>query len=351
MGMAVDLPGRGGAEAGAPSPEEDGRPAWYGYGPGRAAFPGRTRGVAMSSWEAEADLLHSSGARHALILSQAHSALGQLADGMARALAPRQVRITAASATRGVIDPLVKRALAELSVEVGEQHPKTIDELDPSAAQAILVLGEQDPTPPALREVLKVHWPLQDPAAGGGTGEERLARYRAVRNELRRRLIRVFARELAPVEVKGGTTTSFGPASGGDLDAIKRLLVGSLLPSRDVGGGNQRFIVASENGRIIGCAGLQVAGQDGLVRSMAVHWTRRNVGLGSRLHERLLFEAVLAGVRTLWVVTTTAEDFFAGHGFKKVAAADVPAELQASDEFTTFVPGGSTVMSRPVAKG
>jgi hypothetical protein len=52
----------------------------------------------MATWEADADLLRSSGARHALILSRAGSPLGQLAHGMAQALAPRQVRISAASA-------------------------------------------------------------------------------------------------------------------------------------------------------------------------------------------------------------------------------------------------------------
>ncbi len=303
----------------------------------------------MASWEADADLLHSSGARHALILSRTGSAVGQLAEGIAQALAPRQIRISSAGLSQGRLDPLVRRVLAELSVSVADPHPKTLGDVDTSDVQAILVVSEDDPTPPALRDVLRVHWPLPDPAAGGGTAEEKLARYRAVRNELRRRLIRVFARELVGAVATGGTTTSIGPASGGDLDAIQRLLVGSLLPSRDVGGPRQRFIVASENGRLIGCAGLQVAGQDGLVRSMAVHWTRRNAGLGSRLHERLLFEAVLAGVRTLYVVTSSAEDFFAGHGFRKIAAQAVPAELQASEEFTAFVPGGSTVMSRPVS--
>jgi amino-acid N-acetyltransferase len=303
----------------------------------------------MSSWEADADLLHSCGARHALILTPTNSALGQLADGMARALAPRQVRISSAGATPGRADPLVKRVLSELSVDVADQHPKALDEVDTSDVQAILVVSQEDPTPPGLRGILRVHWPLVDPAAGGGTEAERLARYRAVRNELRRRLIRVFARELVATTATGGTTTSIGPASGGDLDGIKRLLVASLLPSRDVGGARQRFIVASENGRLIGCAGLQLAGPDGLVRSMAVHWTRRNAGLGSRLHQRLLFEAVLAGVRTLYVVTATAEDFFAGHGFRKIAAHDVPPGLQASEEFTAFVPGGGTVMSRSVS--
>jgi amino-acid N-acetyltransferase len=303
----------------------------------------------MSSWEADADLLHSSGARHALILSKGSPALGQLALGLARALAPRQVHVSLALADRGRADPVARRVLAELSVDLAVQEVKAIGEVDTSDVQAILVVSEEDPTPPGLREVLRVHWPLADPAAGAGTEEERLARYRAVRNELRRRLIRVFARELVPTGAAAATTTSIGPASGGDLDGIKRLLVASLLPSRDVGGESQRFIVASEGGRLLGCAGLQVAGQDGLVRSMAVHWTRRNAGLGSKLHERLLFEAALAGVQTLYVVTTTAEDFFVGHGFRKTAAHEVPLGLQASEEFTAFVPGGSTVMSRPVS--
>lgn len=305
----------------------------------------------MPSWEADADLLHSSGARHALVLSRTGSALGQLAEGIARALAPRQVRITSASPGGGRVDPVARRVLAELSVDFAHQPTAALAEVDTSDVQAILVLGDEDPTPPAMPGAVRVQWPLPDPAAGGGTGEEMLARYRAVRNELRRRLIRVFARELAPAAATGGTTTSIGPASGGDLDGVQRLLAGSLLPSRDVGGANQRFIVACEGARLVGCAGLQVAGRDGLVRSMAVRWTRRNAGLGSRLHRRLLFEAVLAGVRTLYVVTTTAEGFFAGHGFRKIAAHEVPPALQASEEFAAFVPGGGIAMSRPVSQG
>ncbi len=302
----------------------------------------------MATWEDDADLLHASGARHALILSGGSPALGQLAGGLAQALAPRQIHISSAGAGRGGIDPLARRVLAELSVDTADLRLRALDEVDTSDVQAVLVLSKEAGPPVGAGKVARVHWPLTDPAEGGGTEAERLARYRAVRNELRRRLIRVFARNLDHTAAPSATTTSIGPASGGDLDGIKRLLIGSLLPSRDVGGDTQRFIVASEAGRLIGCAGLQVAGQDGLVRSMAVHWTRRNAGLGTRLHQRLLFEATLAGVKTLYVVTATAEDFFAGHGFKRIAAKDVPVALQTSEEFTAFVPGGGTVMMRGV---
>jgi len=302
----------------------------------------------MPSWEKEADALHASGARHALILSTASDARGQIAEGIARALAPRQISISSAGVARGAVDPLAVRVLAELSVACADLRARALDEIDVTGVGAVVVLSEEDPTPPALHGVLRVHWPLQDPARGGGSEEEQVARYRAVRNELRRRLIRVFAREAIPSDAPESPTTSVGPASGGDLDAIRRLLVAALLPSGDVDGPNQRFIVARQNGRVVGCAGLETFGEDGQLRSMAVHWTGRNAGLGTKLHGRLLFEAVQAGVRMLYVVTTTAEDFFARQGYRKVQTAEVPPGVVGSEEYAAFVPGGGVVMARPV---
>ena len=302
----------------------------------------------MPSWDKEADALHASGARHALILSTVSDARGQIAEGIARALAPRQIRISSAGVARGAVDPLAMRVLAELSVASADLRAQTLDEIDVTGVGAVVVLSEEDPTPPALHGVLRVHWPLKDPARGGGSEEEQVARYRAVRNELRRRLIRVFAREAIPSDAPESPTTSVGPASGGDLDAIRRLLLAALLPSGDLGGPNQRFIVARQNGRVVGCAGLETFGEDGQLRSMAVHWTSRNSGLGTRIHEHLLFEAVKAGVRNLYVVTTTAADFFARQGYRKIQPADVPPGVVGSEEYTTFVPGGGVVMARPV---
>ena len=302
----------------------------------------------MPTWEKEADALHASGARHALILSGASDARGQIAEGIARALAPRQIRVSSAGAARGVVDPIAVRVLAELSVIGSDLRARTLDEVDVTDVGAIVVVSEEDPTPPALRGILRVHWPLVDPAQGGGSEEERIERYRAVRNELRRRLIRVFARDAIPSYGTETLTTSVGPASGGDMDAIRRLLVAALLPSGNVEGPNQRFIVARQNGKVVGCAGLETFGEDGQLRSMAVHWTSRNSGLGTRLHGRLLFEALQAGVRNLYVVTTTAADFFGRQGYKKVLAADVPPGVVESEEYAAFVPGGGVVMARPV---
>jgi arsenate reductase len=302
----------------------------------------------MPSWETDADALHASGARHILLLSRADSARGQIAEGIARALAPRHVQISSAGVARGRVDPAATRVLAELSVDISDQRSKTLDEIDTSDVQAVITLAEGVSVPESLRGALHVHWPLPDPAAQKGSDEERLTAYRALRIELRRRLLRAFARPDHHTESAGQPTTSFEPASGGDFEAIRSLLAASLLPSRDIGQRNQRFIVARQNGRIVGCAGLELYGHDGQVRSITVDWTRRTAGLGTRLHDRLLDEAVLCGLSRLYVMTATAEDFFARHGYSRVKIDDVPAEIRASEEFRMHSPASAAAMSRAV---
>jgi amino-acid N-acetyltransferase len=240
------------------------------------------------------------------------------------------------------------RVLAELSVDIADQRSKTLDEVDTRDVQAVVTLSEDAAVPPGLRDALHVHWPLPDPTARGGTDEERLAAYRAVRIELRRRLLRAFARGDHHAETAGMPTTSFEPAAGGDLEAIRALLAASLLPSRDIGLKNQRFIVARQGGRVVGCAGLEIYGHDGQVRSIAVDWTRRTAGLGTRLHDRLLHEAVLCGVHKLYVITATAEDFFARHGYARVKLEEVPGRIRASEEFRMHSPASAATMSRDV---
>ena len=305
----------------------------------------------MSSWETDADALHASGARHILLLSRSDSARGQIAEGIARALAPAHVEITSAGMVKGRVDRSAVRVLAELSVDIADQRSKTLDEVDTSDVQAVITLAEEAKVPQSLRGVLHVHWPLPDPATREGSEEERLAAYRAVRVELRRRLLRAFTRTDHHADPAGMPTTTVEPAAGGDYEAICAILAASLLPSRDIGLRNQRFLVARQNGRVVGCAGLELYGQTAQVRSIAVDWTRRTAGLGTRLHDRLLHEAVLCGVQQLFVITATAEDFFARHGYARVALEAVPPEIRASEEFRMHSPASAATMSRGVPLG
>ena len=48
----------------------------------------------------------------------------------------------------------------------------------------------------------------------------------------------------------------------------------------------------------------------------------------------------------LYLLTTTAEQFFPKFGFERIARADVPATVQASVEFTSACPTSATVMRK-----
>jgi amino-acid N-acetyltransferase len=131
-----------------------------------------------------------------------------------------------------------------------------------------------------------------------------------------------------------------------DLPAIRELLARLELPSQDLGAENQAFLVARDGRTLAGCVALEVYGPAALLRSLAVQPGRQKVGLGHLLHDRALALAAELGVRELFLLTTTAERFFARAGYARVARAAVPADLKQSHEFRTLCPEGAVCMAR-----
>lgn len=118
-----------------------------------------------------------------------------------------------------------------------------------------------------------------------------------------------------------------------DLPAVLGLLGAVELPAAGVAEHVSGFVVAAEGGALVGVAGLESHGRDGLLRSVAVVRDRRGSGLGGRLTRRVVEAARAAGLRRLYLLTTTAEDYFPRHGFRRIDRRDVSAEVQESVEF------------------
>jgi N-acetylglutamate synthase-like GNAT family acetyltransferase len=111
------------------------------------------------------------------------------------------------------------------------------------------------------------------------------------------------------------------------------------------------FFVAYSDGKLLGTAGLEVHGRLGLFRSLAVDTDAEGTGIGSRLTWQLLEEAVGLGLREVFLLTTTAAEFFPRFGFVRLRRREVPKELQESAEFTAC-PATATVMKwSPTASG
>jgi amino-acid N-acetyltransferase len=142
---------------------------------------------------------------------------------------------------------------------------------------------------------------------------------------------------------------SIRPAGAGDTNAIEALLVANALPVDGVREALGDFLVAEANGQVVGVVGMEYAGDYGLLRSAVVDTDWRGRGVARQLVERIIAEAESRGVRALYLLTTTAEEYFPSFGFQKTTRESVPDEIRATGEFQGACPASATVMCLPLA--
>jgi N-acetylglutamate synthase-like GNAT family acetyltransferase len=139
------------------------------------------------------------------------------------------------------------------------------------------------------------------------------------------------------------------PAAPSDFDAIVRLLDAADLPHSDLAPEHlAHFLVVRDGDAIVGVVGMEVRADAGLLRSLAVAADRRGGGWASRLVDALEARARELGIRTLFLLTTTAEGFFARRGYTAADRATVPDAILATEEFRSICPSTAACMSKPL---
>ena len=145
------------------------------------------------SWHAEAEWLRAAAPRHILFLCVANSARSQLAEGIARSLAPDGVRVSSAGSVPTAVRPQAVQVLEEIGIDISGQRSKGVGDVE-RPVDAVITLCGEEVCPVWLEAAHRLHWGLPDPAAVEGTEAEKLAAFRAVRDELTKRLRVLFAR-------------------------------------------------------------------------------------------------------------------------------------------------------------
>lgn len=141
------------------------------------------------------------------------------------------------------------------------------------------------------------------------------------------------------------TRISVRAACPDDIHAVVHLLTAAHLP--DDGLEEQfgpAYAVAEADGTIVGAEGIERYGDAGLLRSAVVSDAWRGRGVGEMLTRDRLTWARSAGLREVWLLTTTAADYFPRFGFTRVERSAAPASVQASREFAEACPATAVAM-------
>jgi protein-tyrosine-phosphatase len=111
------------------------------------------------------------------------------------------VYVESAGTRAGELDPFAVETMEEIGIEIGQYRPKRFEDLEGAAFDLIVTLS-----PEAHHKAMELtrtsaatveYWPTADPTAVEASREQRLDAYRAVRDELLRRIALRFAADRA----------------------------------------------------------------------------------------------------------------------------------------------------------
>jgi len=143
-------------------------------------------------------------------------------------------------------------------------------------------------------------------------------------------------------------TCIFRPATAADLADIAAFLNDCGLPAQDL---TPTILAGFElavavDGRLVGQIGLETFGDIGLLRSLAVVPEWRKHGLGAQLVARREAAARAAGLSAVYLLTSSAAEFFRHRGYAEVPRETVPAAITAHAQFRSLCPSSARCLRK-----
>ena len=130
-----------------------------------------------------------------LFICTENTARSQMAEALLRRCAGDRYEVHSAGCVRGEeVHPLAVKVMDEIGVDLGDHYPKELREFwgrTHFGYQITVCKREEErelncPIYPGMG--LKLSWPFDDPRASEGTEEERLQKFREVRDEIDARI-------------------------------------------------------------------------------------------------------------------------------------------------------------------
>jgi len=139
------------------------------------------------------------------------------------------------------------------------------------------------------------------------------------------------------------------PAQAHDLVPARELLRRLDLPQEGVVDHFGNYLVVRDASRLVGLCGIELHGEDGLLRSVAVDPDYQGEGIGAVLVAGALALGRKLAIGDLYVLTITAAAFFRPHGFVECPRGAAPDPIRESWEFRSGCPASAVLMKCRVA--
>jgi arsenate reductase len=127
-----------------------------------------------------------------LFLCTGNSARSQMAEALLRKYGGDQFEAYSAGLEPKGINPYTNRVMGEIGVSLSGQYSKHVKEYMGKVhfGYLITVCGEAEKNCPTAFPGIsqRIHWSFEDPAAFVGSDEEKLAKFREVRDQIEQRI-------------------------------------------------------------------------------------------------------------------------------------------------------------------
>ena len=131
---------------------------------------------------------HNSNAKKVLFLCTGNSARSQMAEGLLKNYDKGRFEVASAGVAPAGVNPNAISVMKEIGIDISDQTSDQISRgmLD-QAEQLITLCGDaRESCPVVPARVEKRHWDLEDPARAEGTEEQVLAKFREIRDQIKK---------------------------------------------------------------------------------------------------------------------------------------------------------------------
>ena len=139
----------------------------------------------------------TTGIKTVLFVCTGNSVRSQMAEGILNHLGSGKWKVQSGGVIPSYVHPLAIRAMEEIKIDISKHTSKLLDQFANEKFDYVITLCDfaAKLCPSFGGQGKRLHWSLEDPASAAGTTEERLAVFRKIRDEIKRRIEKLLKSE------------------------------------------------------------------------------------------------------------------------------------------------------------